>query len=133
MLMRLLFAAPDDESLKLMHSVLDSALCLTPLDIQVTDVRAYNDLMAKIDAKQVDIILLDWQIAGSETPRVVRAILNDNPTLRLVVLLPEQQRQYRQLVWDAGACSGVPKEHMDQEWFSTVLCLMYRAMQREAS
>jgi hypothetical protein len=50
----------------------------------------------------------------------------------VVVLLPESPRQYRQLVWEAGACNGIPKEFIDQEWLSTVLCIMHRAMEREA-
>ncbi len=49
-----------------------------------------------------------------------------------MTLLPLQLRQYRQCIWDAGSCSSVPKEHMDQEWLSSVLCLMHRAMAREA-
>ena len=51
--------------------------------------------------------------------------------MRIIVLLPSHQRQYRQLVWEAGACNSIPKEYMEQEWLSSVLCVMYRAMQRE--
>lgn len=130
--MRVLFAASDQESLNLMHATLDSALCLTPLEVQIAEARTCADLLARVDAHQDDIILLDWQVAGAQTPDLVRDILNRNPLLRVVALLPEHQRQYRQLVWDAGACNGIPKEHMDQEWLSTVLCIMHRAMQREA-
>ena len=130
--MRLLFAASDQESLNLMHATLDSALCLTPLEVQIAEARTCSQLLARIDAYQDDIILLDWQLAGAQTPALVREILQRNPLLRVVALLPEHQRQYRQLVWDAGACNGIPKEHMDQEWLSTVLCIMHRAMQREA-
>jgi DNA-binding NarL/FixJ family response regulator len=128
----MVFAASDQDSLNLMHSTLDSALCLTPLEVQIAEARTCEKLLARVDAYQDDIILLDWQVAGSETPTLVREILRRNPLLRLVALLPEHQRQYRQLVWDAGACNGIPKEHMDQEWLSTVLCIMHRAMQREA-
>ncbi|MCL4299863.1 MAG: hypothetical protein KJ077_29275 [Anaerolineae bacterium] len=130
--MRVLFAASDQESLNLMHATLDSALCLTPLEVQIAEARTCAALLARVDAHQDDIILLDWQVAGAQTPDLVRDILNRNPLLRVVALLPEHQRQYRQLVWDAGACNGIPKEHMDQEWLSTVLCIMHRAMQREA-
>jgi DNA-binding NarL/FixJ family response regulator len=131
-MMRLLFATPDNEALNLMYTILDSALCLTPLEVRVAEARNRAELMGRVEAGRDDIILLDWAIAGSETPALVREILRRNPLLRVVALLPEYQRQYRQLVWDAGACNGIPKEHMDQEWLSTVLCLMYRAMQREA-
>jgi len=50
----------------------------------------------------------------------------------VVALLPLGYRQYRQRVWQAGACNSIPKEHMDQEWLSSILCVMHRAMQREA-
>ena len=130
--MRVLFAAADQESLNLMYFTLDSALCLTPLEVQVAEAQNCTELLARVDAHQDDIILLDWQVGGSQTPALVRDILSRNSLLRVVALLPEHQRQYRQLVWDAGACNGIPKEHIDQEWLSTVLCLMYRAMQREA-
>jgi hypothetical protein len=53
--------------------------------------------------------------------------------MRIVALLPESYRQYRQRVWEAGACSSIPQEHMDQEWLSSILCVMKRAMQREAA
>jgi DNA-binding NarL/FixJ family response regulator len=102
------------------------------LEVQIAKARTYSELLARVDAHQDDIILLDWQVAGAQTPALVREILQRNPLLRVVALLPEHQRQYRQLVWDAGACNGIPKEHMDQEWLSTVLCIMHRAMQREA-
>jgi CheY-like chemotaxis protein len=130
--MRLLFATSDDESLSLMHSTLNAALCLTPLDVQVTEARTYVEVLERVFDHSDDIILLDWQISDADTPAFVRQILQHNPLLRVVVLLPEHQRQYRQLVWDAGACNGIPKEHIDQEWLSTVLCIMHRAMQREA-
>lgn len=132
MAMRLLFATSDEESLDLMHSILNSALCLTPLNVHVAEARSRAEVLARVEGLHDDVILLDWPIAGADTPALVHDIINRNPLLRVVALLPEHQRQYRQLVWDAGACNGIPKEHIDQEWLSTVLCIMYRAMQREA-
>ncbi len=53
--------------------------------------------------------------------------------MRIVALLPQSYRQYRHSVWEAGACSSIPKENIDQEWLSSILCVMQRSMQREAS
>ncbi|HRV93720.1 MAG TPA: hypothetical protein P5526_16285 [Anaerolineae bacterium] len=131
MLPQLLIATPDDNSLSLIYSILDAALCLTPFDIATAEARSQAELFERIELHQDDIVLLDWQLAGSETPNLVRDLLSRNPRLRVVVLLPEHYRPYRQLIWEAGACNGIPKEHMDQEWLSTVLCIMYRAMERE--
>ena len=130
--MRLLFAVPDDSSLELIHSVLNCALCLTPLEVSFHEVRTRAELLTRVDMHEDDIVLLDWPIAESDTPALVTELLQADPRLRVVVLLPQGYRQYRQLVWNAGACNGIPKEYMDQEWLSTVLCIMNRAMEREA-
>jgi DNA-binding NarL/FixJ family response regulator len=132
MKMRLLFAIPDDQSLALMHSILTSALELNPLAVETAAVANYADLMQRAVADADDIILLDWNIAGPDTSNLVEEILALNPRLRVVALLPMTLHQYRRQVWCAGACNGIPKEHMDQEWLSTVLCIMHRAMEREA-
>ena len=130
--MRLLFAVPEPGSLELMHSVLDSALCLTPLSVTFSEVRTLGELCERVKQSLDDVILLDWDMVQSDTPQLVQDILASNPKLRVVVLLPQSSRQYRKLVWEAGACNGIPKEYMDQEWLSTVLCIMHRAMEREA-
>lgn len=132
MKMRLIFAIPEGDALNLMHSLLKSALLLNPLEVEVAEVSTLDGLMARVDADTDDIVLLDWLLAEDRTAEVVEEILARNPKLRVVALLPLAYRQYRQQVWCAGACNGIPKEYMDQEWLSTVLCLMHRAMQREA-
>ncbi len=132
MLLRLLTAIPDPSTRALLRTILDSALYLTPLNVSLAEVADHSQLMARLAANWDDIVLLDWQIAESGTPDLVAEILRRYPRLRLVALLPEQQRQYRQMVWEAGACNGIPKEYMDQEWLSTVLCIMHRAIEREA-
>jgi DNA-binding NarL/FixJ family response regulator len=131
MIIRMLLAIPAIEEMALIHSILDSALDLTCLDVATAEVHNRDELIARIGEDQDDVVLLDWDIAQEQTPNLVSELLILNRRLRIVALLPLSHRQYRQSVWDAGACNGIPREHMDQEWLSTVLCLMYRAMQRE--
>jgi DNA-binding NarL/FixJ family response regulator len=132
MLIRLLFATPEAPFRKLLDSVIETALELTPLEVTTAAVEAKQLLMQRVDAYADDVIVLDWSLAGPGTPELVREMLGRNPQLRVVALLPEIQRQYRQQVWSAGACSSIPKEHIDQEWLSSILCVMHRAMEREA-
>lgn len=132
MRIRLLLAVPDAESLELMHSLLDAALRFVALDVKVDAVRSREELMQRVQADLDDVIFLDWLLAGADTPDFVRQITGRNCRLRVSVLLPLQLRQYRQRIWDAGACASIPKEYMDQEWLSTALCIIHRAMEREA-
>lgn len=138
MAIRILLAVPTAECLALLHSLLDEARSLICFDLATNEVRAPQALLARVDAgltdeaAAVDVILLDWALVDEETPALVRHLLTVNPQLRIIALLPHHLRQYRELVWEAGACNSMPKEHMDQEWLSSILCVMYRAMQREA-
>lgn len=128
---RILFASPDEASLKLLHSLHDSAMNLMCLDISTNEVRTVDELWQRVTDHADDVILLDWLMVEAGTPALVQEILAQNPQLRVVALLPENFRQYRQRVWDAGACNSIPKEHMEQEWFSSIMCVMHRAMERE--
>lgn len=129
--MRVLLATPDDETLTLMQSLLAAALQLVPLTITVQAVRAPEELIARARQALDDVVLLDWPLAGPDSPDLVRLLFQANPHLRVIALLPGQPRQYRKCLWDAGACSSIPKERLDQEWISSALCLMSRAIERE--
>lgn len=129
---RLLFATPEAEFRKLLDSVIETALELTPLPVTTAAVNARGPLIERVERGDDDVVVLDWSLAGPGTPDLVREILERNPQMRVVALLPETQRQYRRQVWNAGACSSIPKEHIDQEWLSSILCVMHRAMEREA-
>lgn len=130
--LRLLFAVPDQATEAIMHTVLGAALILTPLQVSSATVYDRAALECRLAAELDDIVFLDWGLVEAATPHLVSRLLSRHPRLRIVALLPENQRQYRCKVWDAGACNGIPKEYMDQEWLSTVLCIMHRAMEREA-
>ncbi len=132
MQIRLLVASTDPECHTLVQSMLNEALCLIPQDVTTYVVHSRQELEERLTLKQDDIVFLDWSIAGPETPALVRTLLERYPHLRIVALLPLHLRQYRQAVWEAGACNGMPREHMDQEWLSSMLCVMQRSMEREA-
>jgi DNA-binding NarL/FixJ family response regulator len=130
--MRVLLATPDDETLALMQVLLEAALQLVPLTVEVHTGRTPEQLLERARLDLDDIVLLDWPLAGADSPDLVRTVFQINPRLRVIALLPDHPRQYRQCLWEAGACSSIPKERLDQEWISSALCLMNRAMQREA-
>ena len=132
MIIRLLFATTDAASLHLFEAVLVSALDLTPLDVVTEHAGAASMVLSRAAREAGDVILLDWLLAMEETPALIRRLLATNPRLRIVTILPLGYRQYRMECWQAGACTGIAKEHMDQDWLSSVLCIMRRDMEREA-
>jgi CheY-like chemotaxis protein len=130
--MRILLATPDSDTLDLMSSLLDVALGLVPLDVCTVHIAEQNTLQQQTTLQHDDVILLDWQLAGADTPDFVRQIFAIQPLIRVIALLPDHLRQYRQRIWEAGACCSIPLERIDQEWLSSALCIMSRAIDREA-
>ena len=130
--MRVLLATADDETLALLEVLLQAALQLVPLTIDLHIARTPEQLLERARLDMDDIVLLDWLLVGAGSPDLVRTVFQINPRLCVIALLPDHPRQYRQCLWEAGACSSIPKERLDQEWISSALCLMNRAMQREA-
>jgi DNA-binding NarL/FixJ family response regulator len=132
MSIRVLFASSAQISPELRQLLQNASLHLVCFPVNYASVGSTEDLWARVRAAADDVILLDWHMAEASTPELVRALLNDNPQLRIVVLLPQSLRQYRKIVWEAGACSSIPIENLDQEWLSSILCVMQRAIEREA-
>jgi len=129
---RLLVAAPTAESLRLYQELIASAEELLPLGFATEYVGNRGLLTERIGARAADVLLYDWELTGPETPDFMRELIALDPKLRTIVIMPLALRQYRQCLWQAGVCVGLPKEHLDQEWPLSMLCLVSRAMQREA-
>lgn len=129
---RCLIAAPDPESLGLYRSLVQSALDLLPLDVDVAYSSSREAASIGVAAHRYDVVMLDWELAGPETPDFLRSLIGLQPGLRSVVVMPLHLRQYRRCLWEAGVCVALPKDNLDQEWLLSVLCLITRAMAREA-
>ncbi len=132
MKIHLLVATTQEETGNLLQSLIKEALLLVPLELEQTTIKTPEELCCRVKQEQDDLLLLDWSLAGPETPALVRQILETNLKIRVIAILPLQLRQYRQYLWEAGACTSIPLEHLDQEWLSSVLCMVRRSMQREA-
>jgi DNA-binding NarL/FixJ family response regulator len=131
MTIRLLIGAPDPESIRLYDSLLESALRLLPLDIVADHAATSEETIQRVAGGAVDLLLLDWALAGGDTPAFLRHLVELSARLRTIIVMPLHLRQYRSCLWQAGACVGLPKEHLDQEWLLSMLCLINRAMERE--
>ncbi|MBI2216872.1 MAG: hypothetical protein HYU51_06200 [Candidatus Rokubacteria bacterium] len=131
MAIRLLIGAADQDSLELYAILLDSALRLLPLDVVARYVRGRQEITERVTAGETDVLLLDWSVANADTVDYVRGLLAADRRLRTIIAMPSHMRQYRTCLWEAGACVGLPTEHLDQEWLLSMLCLITRAMERE--
>ncbi len=132
MKLKIITATLSAETRLLLNELLRESLCLMPLELEDCQVGSRVTLVERVRQLQDDLLLLDWDLAGAETPDLVRQMLQGNSRIRIIALLPQQLRQYRQCLWEAGACTSIPKEHLDQEWLSSVLCMARRSVQREA-
>jgi len=129
MVIRLLFAVPDTRSRDLLQSLLNAALLLIPLQVEVNQVQSQEELVTRTRMHRDDLVMLDWTLAEADTPKLVRELKCLHPWLHLIVLLPLHLQQYRQSIWEAGVYTSIPKESLDQEWLSSVLCMASRHLE----
>lgn len=133
MTIRLVFAAKDAKIAELFDRLFDATRPLLTFQVVAQHVSSPTELCERAVKGMDDVVLLDWGLTEGDTPSLIENLFRCNATLRVVALLPQLQVQYRTSVWEVGACASIPREHMDQEWLASVLCVVHRAMAREAS
>ena len=79
-----------------------------------------------------DALMADWSLVPGQTLAAIKALVAEQPELRVLLLLPDVRREYREAAWGAGACACVPRDRIDPEWLQAMLCVMNRAKEREA-
>jgi DNA-binding NarL/FixJ family response regulator len=132
-IIRLIVAAAEEETLTLVAAVLQATHPLLSFEVAAWTTSTRAALLARVDARADDVVLLDWGLAAADTPGLIEDLFQRNPHLRILALLPQPLQPYRSCVWQAGACASIAREHIDQEWLASVLCVIHRALAREAS
>jgi DNA-binding NarL/FixJ family response regulator len=130
---RLLLAEKDPEFRRTLQELSQTVCDLLPIDLAVRDAASLAEAREGVSSWQPDGVLLDWNIAADATPGFIQELQRLSPGLRVLVMLPGHAYEYRRTVWEAGACAGVPRERVEAEWLATAVCIMTRAMQREAA
>jgi DNA-binding NarL/FixJ family response regulator len=129
---RLLLAAGHDEYRQSLRELIETARGLLPVPLEVDEAASVEEARERLRATATDAMLADWSLAGADTLAAVRGLLVEHPDLRVLVLIPDVRRQYREAAWSVGACACVPRERIDPEWLQAMLCVMNRAKEREA-
>jgi DNA-binding NarL/FixJ family response regulator len=129
---RILIAAGNDDFRTSLREVAGTACGLMPIAVSVGEAASIREAREHIASTPPDALLIDWSIVAEDTLAAVRGLLADYPELRVMVLLPDARREYREAAWTVGACACVPRDRIDAEWLQAILCVMNRAKEREA-
>ncbi|MBI4277967.1 MAG: hypothetical protein HY660_05875 [Armatimonadetes bacterium] len=133
MAFHLLLAEKDAEFRRTLVELVQAVRVRLPVALDCDVTSSPEETREQVARRQPDALLLDWHIAAEGTPEFIRDLQALDPGIRILVLLPGDARQYRLAVWAAGACAGIPRERVEAEWLTTAVCIMQRAMQREAN
>lgn len=132
MAFRILLAAGHDDYRRSLRELIEAARALLPVPLEVDEAASVEGARERLASAATDALLVDWSLAGADTLAAVRGLLAEHPDLRVLVLIPDVRRQYREAAWSVGACACVPRERIDPEWLQAMLCVMSRAKEREA-
>lgn len=132
MTFRLLIAEPHAEFRKTLLQVADAARSVLPLALEVAEADSATEAWQGLARWRPDAVLLGWDIAGDATPVFIRKLQKRWPGIRVLALVPDTLPEYRKTLWAAGACAGIPRDRVDGEWLAAAVCIMRRALDREA-
>lgn len=132
MSLRVLLAISSPVFRQTMRRIADLAAELLPWPVEIDEAVDPQQLNEKLVVSPTTLLLLDWEWGGEGIIRLIPRLFEQNPSIRVVVLLPPAApKAYRTAVWEAGACASTPRDRLDEEWLVTILCLVHRAMERE--
>jgi DNA-binding NarL/FixJ family response regulator len=129
---RILLAAGNPEYLKSLHELTGAACGLLPMRIEVDDTTSVAGVRERLAANPPDALVIDWSLAPADILTAVGTLTAQHPEMRVLLLIPDVGREYREAAWGVGACACVPRDRIDPEWLQAMLCVMNRAKEREA-
>jgi DNA-binding NarL/FixJ family response regulator len=132
MAFRILIAAGNPDYLKSLRELADAARAFLPIRLEVIEACSIDETRQRLADAAPDALMADWSLVPENTLGAVRALLAEQPDLRVLLLLPDVRREYREAAWGVGACACVPRDRIDPEWLQAMLCVMNRAKEREA-
>lgn len=132
MVFKLLVATEDSEFGKTLRELTDAACALLPVRVDALHASSLGQVRELLATWRPDALMLDWNAAHAGMIGALASMLVEHPGLRVMVLLPDSAREYREAVWNVGACACIPRDRADPEWLQAVLCVMNRARDREA-
>ncbi|MDR7418601.1 MAG: hypothetical protein QN178_06795 [Armatimonadota bacterium] len=132
MAFRILIAAGNPDYLASLRELTEAARAFLPINLEVVEARTLDETRRRLADSAPDALMADWSLVPEQTLAAVRALVAEQPELRVLLLLPDVRREYREAAWSAGACACVPRDRIDPEWLQAMLCVMNRAKEREA-
>jgi len=129
---RLLVATENSEFGKTLRELTEAARAMLPIQLEVLHASSLDQVRERLVTWRPDALMLDWNPAQANMMGALADLLADHADLRVMILLPDSAREYREAVWRAGACACIPRDRADPEWLQAVLCVMNRARDREA-
>jgi DNA-binding NarL/FixJ family response regulator len=132
MAFRILIAAGNPDYLASLRQLTEAARAFLPIHLEVVEARTLDETRRRLADATPDALMADWSLVPEQTLAAIKALVAEQPELRVLLLLPDVRREYREAAWSAGACACVPRDRIDPEWLQAMLCVMNRAKEREA-
>ena len=90
----------------------------------ISDVDDFDKIVQELQAKSFDLLILDINIPGGNNTKMVEAIRNISPGIRILVFSSYDEQQYGLLYLQAGADGYLSKEAPEEEFKSAVLSVL---------
>ncbi|MCL5962276.1 MAG: response regulator transcription factor [Chloroflexi bacterium] len=117
---RVLLADANPDVRESMRQVIEA----TGADVHLLEARDGREAMRTVFAARPHLVLADIKLAQVDTLTLVQHIRQRLPETRTIVLVTDDNREYRSAALIAGACAVLAKEALSEEWMRVMIVLM---------
>lgn len=93
-------------------------------DVHLMEARDGREAMQTVLASRPHLLLADIKLAHLDTLTLVRHIKQRVPETRTIVLLTDDNKEYRAAAVRAGACGVLPKQELGEDWIRVMIVLL---------
>jgi len=105
-------------------TIVDAGRGALSCEVAVHRAQTTDQLLARAGSFRDAIFLLDWALAGDDTPALIADALAAEPGRRVIVIPPWDRESCQRLAWAAGACCAIPRAQLTPRWLASVLTLV---------
>lgn len=118
--LRVLIADSNRDILEAMRQVIASTGADVSLILATSGQAAINSALSA----RPHLAMLDIGLPGIDVLTVIRHLRLKVPETTIIVMLTDDNKEYRMAAQRAGACAAVAKASVNRDWMRTVICLL---------
>lgn len=118
--LRILIADSNQDIRESMRQLVEA----TGADVSLTLAADGQDAINMALSGRPHVAMLDIGLHKVDVLTVIRHLRRRVPEMRIIIMLTDDNKEYRVAAQRAGACAAIAKASLNEDWMRTIICLL---------